>query len=347
MKSFAHTTQIQGNRAITVRPLLDRVLALNRPLIVLGVVMLVTFLVAVAGIFIDPRVITGVPAWVKPAKFAISISVYAFTFAWLLGFVEGHSRLVRVIANVTVVSIIVEMSAIVTQAARGTTSHFNLSTPFNSFVWMSMGAFIVLVWTMNLLLAILLIRQRMTDRAFAWSLRLGVLISFVGMAVAFLMVRPTPQQAAALSGGYGPRIVGAHTVGVADGSPGLPFLGWSTIGGDLRVGHFLGLHALQVLPFLGWLLSRPRGVLAFLSASLSTLDRLALVWTGGVAYLGLVAIAVWQAMRGQSVIRPDAATLTAIAALGAGVATSIAVIVARIWNRNRKASVFASAVRID
>ena len=62
---------------------------------------------------------------------------------------------------------------------------------------------------------------------------------------------------------------------------------------DLRVGHFLGLHALQVLSFLGWLLSRRRGVLVFLSAA----DRLALVWTGGLAYLGLVAIAVWQAMR--------------------------------------------------
>jgi hypothetical protein len=334
MRSFAHRTRIQGNRATTVRPLLDRVFALNRPLIVLGAVMLLTFLATV---------VTGVPAWVKPAKFAISISIYAFTFAWLLGFVEGHSRLLRLIANVTVVSIIVEMAAIVTQAARGTTSHFNISTPFNFFVWMSMGAFIVLVWTMNLLLAILLIRQRMTDRAFAWSIRLGVLISFVGMAVAFLMVRPTPQQAAAIAGGNGPRIVGAHTVGIADGGPGLPFIGWSTVGGDLRVGHFLGLHALQVLPLLGWLLSRRRGFLAFLS----TVDRLALVWTGGLAYLGLVAIAVWQAMRGQSVIGPDAATLTAISALAAGVATSIAVIVARIWNRNKKACVFASAVRID
>jgi hypothetical protein len=325
-----------------MRPLLDRVLALNRALTVLGAVMLVTFLATVVGIFVDPRVITGVPAWVKPAKFAISISVYAFTFAWLLGFVEGHSRLVRLIANVTVVSMAVEMVAIITQVARGTTSHFNISTPFNSFVWMSMGAFIVLVWAMNLPLAILLIRQRMTDRAFAWSLRLGVLISFVGMAVAFLMVRPTPQQVAAISGGYGPRIAGAHSVGVADGGPGLPFVGWSTIGGDLRVGHFIGLHALQVLPVLGWLLSRRKGVLAFLSA----VDRLALVWTGGWAYLGLVALVVWQAMRGQPVIRPDAATIAAAAALAGGVATSIAIIVARVWNRNRKGPTMEAALRI-
>lgn len=342
MKSFVDTTQTQSDQGVTARQRFDHLLALSRPLTVLGAIMLITFLATVAGILIDPRVITGVPAWVKPAKFAISISVYAFTLAWLLGFVEGHSRVVRLIANVTVVSIVAEMVAIITQAARGTTSHFNMSTPFNSLVWMSMGAFIVLVWMMNLLLAILLIRQRMTDRAFAWSLRLGVLTSFVGMAVAFLMVRPTSQQVAAIAGGYGNGAVGAHSVGVADGGPGLPFLGWSTVAGDLRVGHFIGLHALQVVPFLGWLLSRRRGVLVLLSAA----DRLGLVWSGGLAYMGLVALVVWQALRGQSLIHPDASTIAAAGALAVGVAASIAIVVARVWNRNRRTRVLASAVRI-
>src|SRR5215470_4633971 len=289
MKSSAGTTRTRSNRATTVQPLINRVLALNRPLTVLGAVMLVTFVATVVGIFMDSRVITGVPAWVKPAKFAISIGIYTFTFAWLLGFVEGRSRLVRIIANVTVLSIVVEMVAIISQAARGTTSHFNISTPFNSFVWMSMGAFIVLVWTMNLLLAILLIRQRMTDRAFAWSLRLGVLISSIGMAVAFLMVRPTPQQVAAIAGGYGPRIVGAHSVGVADGGPGLPFVGWSTVGGDLRVGHFVGIHAMQLLPFFGWWIARRRKAFSYFKE----IHRLGFVFIAGSAYLGLVVLLVW------------------------------------------------------
>src|SRR5215470_5530808 len=289
MKSLAETTRIQGKRGTTVRPLLDRLLALNRPLTVLGAVMMITFLATVVGIFLDPRIISGVPAWVKPSKFAISISVYAFTFAWLLGFVEGHSRLVRVMANVTVVSVVVEMVAIITQAARGTTSHFNISTPFNSFVWMSMGAFIVLVWTMNLLLAILLIQQRMTDRAFAWSLQLGVLISSIGMAVAFLMVRPTSQQFAAIAGGYGPRVVGAHSVGIADGGPGLPFVGWSTVGGDLRVGHFVGIHAMQLLPFFGWWIARRRKAFSYFKE----IHRLGFVFIAGSAYLGLVVLLVW------------------------------------------------------
>jgi hypothetical protein len=108
------------------------------------------------------------------------------------------------------------------------------------------------------IVAILLLMQRMTDPTFAWPLRLGVLLSLVGMAVAFLMTQPTTLQLAALHAGQPVKIIGAHSVGVADGGPGLPFLGWSTVGGDLRIPHFVGLHALQVLPFIGWFLSRHR-----------------------------------------------------------------------------------------
>jgi hypothetical protein len=342
MTTFADTPQTWSHRGEGFRHLLRRVFAANQALTILGGAMLITFLVTLIGIFVDHRVITGAPAWLKPAKFAISVSIYCFTFVWLLGFVKNRPRLVRVVANVTVVSFIVEMIVIITQAARGTTSHFNMTTPLNSFLWFTMGAFIVLVWTMNLLLAVVLLLQRMPDQAFAWSLRLGVLISSIGMAAAFLMVTPTPEQAAAIANGYGPRIIGAHSVGVADGGPSLPVFGWSTVGGDLRVAHFVGLHALQVLPFVGWLLTRRRSVLALLAAN----DRLALVWTTGSAYLGLVVLLAWQALRGQSVISPDARTIAAAGALLATVAISIFIIVARVWSRNRRTRVLASAIQI-
>jgi len=322
--------------------LLHRAFAANAALTILGGAMLITFLATLVGSLVDHRVITGAPAWLKPAKFAISVSVYCFTFVWLFGFVENRPRLVRLAANVTVVSFIVEMIVIIGQAARGTTSHFNLTTPFNSSLWFTMGAFIVLVWTMNLLLAIMLLRQRMPDQAFAWSLRLGVLISSIGMAAAFFMVTPTPEQAAAIAGSYGPRIVGAHSVGVADGGPGVPVLGWSTVGGDLRVAHFVGLHALQILPFLGWLLTRRKSVFALLAAN----DRLALVWTGGLGYLGLVVLLTWQALRGQSVVNPDAKTIAAASVVAASLAASTLITVARVLIRNRKTRVLASAIQI-
>jgi hypothetical protein len=341
MNASAIATETENHKENGLLPLLLRAFAANRPLTVMGATMLVTFFAILVGFAPYHRVITGAPAWLKPAKFALSVSVYCFTFVWLLGFVENRPRLVRLVASVTVASTLVEMILIVTQAARETTSHFNMTTPFNSFVWMTMGIFILFVWAMNLLLAVMLIRQRMQDRAFAWSLRLGVLLSAAGMAAAFFMVTPRPEQIAAIAY-HSPRIVGAHSVGVADGGPGLPVFGWSTVGGDLRVAHFVGLHALQVLPFLGWLLSRRKGLLAPLTSN----ERLTLVWTAGLVYLALILLLVRQALRGQSVIRPDTQTMATLVALAATATTSTLIVAVRVLNRKWKSRGLAAAIQI-
>ncbi len=72
---------------------------------------------------------------------------------------------------------------------------------------------------------------------------------------------------------------------------------------------------------------------------LAASDRLALVWTGGLGYLGLVALLTWQALRSQSVVNPDAKTIAAAGALVASVATSILVTAGRVIIRNRKTRV--------
>ena len=300
------------------RGLMRRAWALNPPLAFVGAAMGVTVAVALVGLVADPRVITGAPAWLKPMKFAVSIAVYCFTVLWLLTFVRGRPRLVRAIGWVTAVGLAVEMALIVAQVVRGTTSHFNVGTAFDAAIWSAMGAIVVSVWVAGMLLAVLLVRQRLADPALAWSLRLGLVVAVVGMAVAFLMTSPTPEQLAAAGG---PRVAGGHSVGVADGGPGLPVTGWSTVAGDLRVAHFVGLHGLQVLPAVGYLLT------VLPARRLGGRHRVALVWTVGLAYLGLVLLLAWQALRGQSVIAPDAITLAAHAALGGGaVAVALAIL---------------------
>lgn len=293
--------------AARARPALAHAWRTDRLLTATGFVMLLVLGATLAGLVLDPRVITGAPAWLKPAKFAISISIYCFTLVWLLGFVRGHARLVRLVAWVTAGGLSAEMALIALQVVRGTTSHFNERSGFDFAVWSAMAVLIVTVWAMNLLAAVLLMRQRLPDQGFAWSLRLGVLVCFVGMAVAFLM-----------TGGRD-----AHSVGVPDGGAGLPILGWSTQGGDLRAPHFVGLHALQALPLLGWSLARwGRG-------RLGEGSRVALVWIAGLGYLGAVLLLLWQALRAQPVIRPDAATLLAWGGLVGVIGVAGAAVLAR------------------
>ncbi len=307
---WPHPERNPMTRAPRPSELARRAWAANRPLAGTAALMALMLAVALVGLLADPRSITGQPAWAKPARFALSIGLYPLTLLWLLTFVRGHDRLVRVVSRVTAVSLVVEMALIAAAAAAGTTSHFNFATPAATAVWMTMAAFIVATWAMALVVVVLLLRQRVRPPVFAWGLRLGIAVSALGMAVAFLMTLPTSPQRAAARRGHGLPVVGAHTVGLADGGPGMPVTDWSTLGGDLRIPHFLGLHALQVLPLLGFLLAtRPRG--------LSEHHRVALMGIAGAAYLGLVLVLLWQALRAQPVTAPDAATVAALLALGA------------------------------
>ena len=308
----------------TDRPgLLRRAWDTNRPLAFAGIAMIAVLTVALVGLIVDPRVITGAPAWLKPAKFAISIAIYSFTLIWLLTFVTGWRRTVRIVSWVTAVALGLEMVIIAGAAAVGTTSHFNVSTTAHIVAWSAMGNMIVATWIANAVVGVVLLRQRLADAAFAWSLRLGVLISTVGMGVAFFMTTPTDEQLAAAEQTGGLPVAGAHSVGVADGGPGLPIIGWSTEGGDLRAAHFFGLHGLQVLPILGVLLAR------YGPAWLRARDRVALVWTAGLAYLAFVLLTTGQALRAQSIVAPDAVTLAGYGVIVAGSTLAVAAIVGR------------------
>jgi hypothetical protein len=255
----------------------------SRALTAVFFVMLPIFVLSVAGIFLDPRMITGVPAWLKPAKFAISIAIYAGTLAWLFQFITVHRRLVRWLGVITAVTLVVEIVIIDFQAARGTTSHFNSSTPFDSVLFGIMGLSILILWLASVGICFALFRQPFVSQAWGWSLRLGMLITVIGSAAGGMMVH-----------------YGAHTVGAADGGVGLLGLGWSRAHGDLRIPHFFGLHGLQILPLLYWLVVRKRS---------ST--QTGLVTVAAASYSAFVVLLTIQALRGQSIIYPDGLTLSA------------------------------------
>jgi hypothetical protein len=289
-------------------------------LAVFTLAMVALLVVCLAGLALDHRTITGVSAWLKPAKFAASTAIYGATLLWMLPHLRSFPRTARVVSIVTAVGLAVEMIVIVGQAVRGTTSHFNNSTPLDAALFATMGSFIVFIWLMNLVAAALALRERFDDRVFGWSVRLGLILALSGVVSGVLMVMPTAEQRAAMARGEQPKIVGAHTVGLADGGPGLPGVGWSTQGGDHRVAHFLGLHGLQAMPLLAWLLRRRR---------MTEKQRVGLLFVGGAGYLGLVALLSVQALRGQPVIAPDWITLALFAALAVAVAAAAGIVLGR------------------
>ena len=88
---------------------------------------------------------------------------------------------------------------------------------------------------------------------------------------------------------------GSHSVGIKDGGPGLPIVNWSTKGGDLRAAHFLGLHALQVLPITAFLISKHRSWTIGL--------KTAYVFALSGAYALLIALLYFEAIHGLPLLR--------------------------------------------
>jgi hypothetical protein len=224
------------------------------------------FLLAVGPIalaaLVDDQTVNGVDIWLKPVKFLVSLSLYYATLAWLQGYFPRsvrHSRLGRTLVTVPVVAGVLEMVWLVTTAALGQPSHFNRSAPVYeiSYALAGVGATILML----VVLATGTVVARAREVELAPPLRLGIAL---GCGLAFVGTMVT---AGYLASGTGHWVGGAAT----DAS-GLPLLGWSRSGGDLRVAHFFSMHALQIVPLAGWLvarsrLSRPRLAVAVFAAA--------------------------------------------------------------------------------
>jgi hypothetical protein len=199
---------------------------------------------------------------------------------------------------------VLEVAIIDVQAWRGTTSHFNVSTTVDMVLFAVMGAAILLQTMVSVATAVALWRQRFADRTLGWAFRLGMTLTIVGALTGPLMTRPTADQLASAHAGGRMTTAGAHSVGGTDGGPGMPLTGWSREHGDLRVPHFIGLHAIQVLTLIAVglrRLRRPEDV------------RVRVLLAAAASYASLFLLLIAQALRGHSVMAPDTVTLASMA----------------------------------
>jgi hypothetical protein len=223
------------------RKMIQELFNKQRPLMITGVGFIVLFVVLTIVSVFDSTEITGINRWIKPMKFAVSIALYLMTLAIYLYFIGERQRAKSAIGWGAIVTLTGEIVLIVMQAARGTTSHFNVQTgAFNNLVFGTMGWLILVNTVLIIYLLVLYFRAEINlPASIIWGMRLGILL--------FLL--------ASVEGGY-MSVILRHSIGVADGGAGLPFVNWSTKGGDLRAAHFVGMHALQAIPFFAYTMEK-------------------------------------------------------------------------------------------
>jgi hypothetical protein len=184
----------------------------------------------------DERQILGINPWIKPLKFFLSIALLSWTMGWILWYLDNR-KAVKVYSYILVITMIVEMAAICLQSFRGTTSHFNVSNGFNGLVFAIMGFGILTFTIATAVICFFYFRQHTfkLKEEMVWSIRLGLLFFLIFSMEGGVMIS-----------------LMRHTIGLNDGSEGLPLLNWSVFAGDLRVAHFFGMHSLQLIPLVSY-----------------------------------------------------------------------------------------------
>jgi hypothetical protein len=217
----------------------------SRTLMLGASLMLLAMLATWAWSLRDPQTFHGVDAYLKPLKFELSLAVYLLCLAWMRSYLttQGRQRRLAVFTSaVPTAAACAEVLYIVWRAAHGEASHFNQDSVLAAVAYGLMGLGALLLVFASGVLAWLMQRHAVAGLNAAWlsSLRSALWLTMIlgGLAGIYL---------SAQSGHW----VGGAATDVA----GLPLTGWSRTGGDLRVPHFLGIHAMQLLPFAGWCLA--------------------------------------------------------------------------------------------
>lgn len=223
----------------------------TRRLLIVGIGLQVALaLPSLIALFIDERVLNDISVWIKPLKFQASLTLMLVTLLLLLPLIEQRTRAGRGVWLASLTAVITasgEILYITLQAARGRASHFNDSTPFEAMAYSVMGAGAALLVLSSLVIGVCILLRPRPDAP--TGVRLGGGWGLVLGSIATLFT------AFALGSGEigGP---GHWVGGVRSDLGGLPLLGWSRTGGDLRVPHFFATHIMQALPILGLALDR-------------------------------------------------------------------------------------------
>ena len=250
-------------------------------LYVVGIAMLLMAAMTLVLAWLDPRLFQGVSTWAKPLKFQLSTGVYLLTLAWFMAWLpddKRHTRLGRYVVFSAVSAGIFEVAYITWQGAFGLASHYNYAPGFYSTMYTLMGVGAVILTTASLALAVLIARSPAyaLPRAIKHAVVLGLVLTFV-LGTGF--------------GSYlGAQRTGHWVGGALTDAGGLPLLNWTRTGGDLRVAHFFGIHAMHFVPAIAALAA---------AARLPGARHIASAWLVAASFSGLTVWTFVQAAQGK------------------------------------------------
>ncbi len=228
----------------------------------------------------DSRQLQGVSVWLKPFKFQLSTGVYLLTLALFMVWLPTaalRTKTARYVVWAAVIAGLFEVAYITWQGSQGQASHFNTATPFLSTMYTLMGIGAVVLASASLALAILIARNP------SYSLPPAITLAVIlGLGLTFFIGTGF--------GGYLSAQRTGHWVGGAlTDSGGLPIVKWSRSGGDLRVAHFFGIHAMHFIPAFA---------LALTWVRVPQAPAVRAVWAFAAAYTGFCFWTFMQARNG-------------------------------------------------
>jgi hypothetical protein len=185
--------------------------------------------------FWDLRQFNGVSTWEKPAKFGLSFVVHFATVAWGMSLLTPQTRGAKTASILMFAAAWFEIVYIVFRASRGEGSHFNSDTFISGLMYGMMGMGALLLTATTAFIGWRIFQQR-TDSLMLYATGLGFMLGALLGTIGGGHLSSQP----------------SHWIGgdMTDAT-GLFFFHWSTTGGDLRVSHFIGLHAIQFVPLAG------------------------------------------------------------------------------------------------
>ena len=215
------------------------------PLFWAGVAMACLSVVTFGLTLVDAREIHGVSVWLKPWKFQISTTAYFLTLTLFMAWLPGaalRTWSARYVVWAALVSALFEVGYISWQAALGEASHYNVATPVHAALYTAMGVMAVVLTSTSAVLGVLIARNA------AYGLPPGLKLAVVlGLISTFVL-------GTGFGGYLGAQQTGHWVGGALTDAGGLPLVKWSRTGGDLRVAHFFGIHAMHFIPAFAWLL---------------------------------------------------------------------------------------------